>query len=108
MAFQCCLFVFYQIKGKAFLGVLGKFRNDISKNLFLFSIKYYIIDVLCSCMVLSLIYDDEEKYVQLFAIFNFSVQLISLYLQENMFLHYFCNFANFLKGNKRKKINEKI
>ena len=106
IVFQCFLFFFYQIKGKLFLGILNKFKKSIPANLFLFSIKYYIIDVLSSCVVLALVYD-QVKNVQMFAIFNFSAQLISLYLQENVLLRYFCSLINFLRCKKNQKQKEK-
>lgn len=106
IVFQCFLFLFYQIKGKVFLGILNKFKEHIPTNLFLFSIKYYIIDVLASCVVLSVVYDEEEDYVKFFAIFNFSAQLISLYLQENFILRCFWSLINFFKCKKRKKLKE--
>ena len=103
--FQFFLFLFYQIHGKIFLSILNKFRSKIPKNLFLIAIKYYIINVLFSCTILSIMYT-ETKYMQIFAIFNFSSQMISLYVQSNIFWHYFCYLLNFLKRNHDNKYSK--
>ena len=104
--FQFFLFIFYQINGKIFLGILNRFRSKIPKNCFLFSIKYYIINVLSSCTLLPIVYSNE-KQIQFFAIFNFSAQLISLYLQENIFLHYISIIVDFLKDKMTKHSKNK-
>ena len=109
--FQFFLFLFYQIHGKIFLSILNKFRSKIPKNLFLYTLKYYIINVLFSCTILSIIYT-ETKYMEIFTIFNFSTQMFSLYVQKNIFWHYFCRLFKFLKRNHNntysKKTNSEI
>ena len=102
--FQCFLFFFYQIHGLVFLSILTRFRSKIPSNLFLYAIKYYIINVLSSCTMFSIVYN-EEKYIHIFAILNFTTQLLSLYMQNNIFWHYCCQLIKFFK-KKKDKVSE--
>lgn len=102
--FQSFLFVFYQIYGRFFLWILAKLRKKMPSNLFFLLIKYHINHVLCSCVILTLI-SLEEKYTQLFAIFNYALQIMSLYVQDNVLLHYFYIIFHFAKRRNHKKEN---
>ena len=105
--FQCFLFVFYQLHGKVFKNILNRFKDKIPKNMLIYLIKYYIINVISSCTLLSVVFS-EEKHIELFAIFNFCTQLFSLYSQGNIILHYFLILMNFLKPKNKQKEKKKI
>ena len=104
--FQCFLFVFYQTYGIIFIWILTKAYNKISANLLILLVKYHTINVLCSCIILPVILM-EDRFTQIFGIFNFSVQLLSLYLQENLFVHYIMKIRTFFKNSKDHKKNRK-
>ena len=88
--FQIVLFVYFQIYGKIFFSIITaiyqqEMEDEKNEGRFLFFIKYYVCDLICSFLVIPLIRNEKIEFI-LFGIFNFSFQLISIYYKPKPFL----------------------
>ena len=102
--FQIILFVYFQIYGKIFFSIITtiyhqEIEDEKNEDRFLFMFKYYACDLICSFLVVPLIRNEKLEFL-LFGIFNFSVQLISIYYKQNYLFYYLIKFYNYVFQKK--------
>ena len=114
--FQGFLFLWFQIYGQFLFWLLRKMisssKNSMralcSKNLHLIIIKYYLADVICSCIMLPMTANSGSS-TSIFGFMNFMFQLLCLYKSKNVVFFYFLKFVAYvLRKKKKPSSNDKL
>lgn len=106
--FQIFLFIYFQIYGKIIYILMIKFFtiSDIQikklNNSVLVFLKYFICDVICSCISIPIL-NDLFSIEALFGLLNFIFQLITFYNQKNYILNFVTKLFFFIFNKKFDK-----